>query len=144
MQSQSATSSEALTPVRDLSSSADPKDCSPAHVTAPSDHVYYAITHLPVNDVGPKFYLDRLNENFINRNGQNKYQWIRTPKHFMLKDHSKSGSAMWIYKRNLNVVNARNTMLELHSVDYDVEAWFATGFQSFNYVEASTPSYETV
>jgi hypothetical protein len=86
--------------------------------------------------VTPEFYLHRLNENFIMRNGANQYQWVKTPQHFLLKDNSKRGRDRWIYKRNKNVVNARNTMLELHDVGYSVEQWLAKDFGSFNYVEA--------
>ena len=84
----------------------------------------------------PRFYLDQLNENFINCNGQNQYQWAYTKRHYFLKDNSKSGR--WIYKRKLNVINARNTMLELHSVDYNVEAWLTKDFESFDYDDADS------
>lgn len=119
-------------------------DYSHANIGALPDYPFYNVRHQPVSEVTAEFYLQRLNENFVMRNGANRYQWMNTNMHFLLKDHSQKGRDAWIYKRNKNVVNARNTMLELHDVSYSVEEWLAKDFGSFNYVETDTPPSEKV
>ena len=136
MASLSATPTEAQTPeTPEGMAHSTPLDNSHARVEALPDHAFYDIQHhRPASEVTPEFYLTKLNVSFTKVNGNYQYRWVTTPHHFLLQEGQR-----WIYKRNKNVVNARNTMLELNEVGYSVEQWLVKDFGSFNYVEARTP-----
>lgn len=90
-------------------------------------------------EVDTFYYLDQIEMNFTLINGESQFQWVTTPNHSLLKDHSKSDRSSWIYKRNLNIVNARNILLELHSVKYNVIVWLGSDFSTMDYENINTP-----
>mmetsp|Transcript_4967 Transcript_4967/g.7370 ORF Transcript_4967/g.7370 Transcript_4967/m.7370 type:complete len:206 (-) Transcript_4967:512-1129(-) len=123
-----------------------PEEELPAEEGLLHDHMHVAATQaIPYTlNVGTRhatdtnFYLGRLLHNFYNVNGTDRFEWIKTKRHILLKDGKR-----FVRKTGVTVFDARNLLLELGSTNYRYDQWVAKRnngeFENYGYSSFETP-----